>query len=421
MSDASTAATSSADAAAEMIAQIHYFVKAFTMPVLVGTCISCLFAGLVTSLICRYFARYGKSDRWAFRILVGFYLVALLADTATQIAWAYSYAINGQLDPVNVYRLPREFMAFTAITACTVFTAQIFFNWRIWIISGRKNWLLCGAVCLLQLGAMGCGMYMFAAMAEEVWFPEFGNVRVSPRLHPFALSLNSPDFALLRFSASSIRLAWRRLGYRRPHHVGPTAFRPPPISLPLLLSAGMTYYLIIAPRLNGVNVRKTQVVESPLRRLAIQTFQTNAVSLCLQTVTLAMMVHTIKDMNCFQEAKIYIASVVISLNARHTTGENSAHFSESNPGATGRSKALGGSSSRFGRSTTGAGLVSQGQQQSVHVAVEQERRVDEIEPSVASPRPYTVKFERVESDWTGGEKGDLELGRLEDVHLDGKL
>ncbi|BGP12044.1 hypothetical protein JCM10049v2_007964 [Rhodotorula toruloides] len=404
MSDASTAATSSADAAAEMIAQIHYFVKAFTMPVLVGTCISCLFAGLVTSLICRYFARYGKSDRWAFRILVGFYLVALLADTATQIAWAYSYAINGQLDPVNVYRLPREFMAFTAITACTVFTAQIFFNWRIWIISGRKNWLLCGAVCLLQLGAMGCGMYMFAAMAEEVWFPEFGNVRQAP-------------------------FAWLGAG----------------LGTDVLITAGMTYYLIIAPRLNGVNVRKTQVVESPLRRLAIQTFQTNAVSLCLQTVTLAMMVHTIKDMNYaiigkwfsrpgslslfyerfsshgFQEAKIYIASVVISLNARHTTGENSAHFSESNPGATGRSKALGGSSSRFGRSTTGAGLVSQGQQQSVHVAVEQERRVDEIEPSVASPRPYTVKFERVESDWTGGEKGDLELGRLEDVHLDGKL
>ncbi|BGP04164.1 hypothetical protein RTBOTA2_006761 [Rhodotorula toruloides] len=380
MSDASAAAASSADATAEMIAQIHYFVNAFTMPVLVGTCISCLFAGLVTSLICRYFARYGKSDRWAFRILVAFYLVALLADTATQIAWTYSYAINGQLDPLNAYRLPREFMAFTAITACTVFTAQIFFNWRIWVISGRKNWLLCGAVCLLQLGAMGCGIYMFAAMAEEVWFPEFGNVRQAP-------------------------FAWLGAG----------------LGTDVLITAGMTYYLIIVPRLNGVNARRNQIVESPLRRLAIQTFQTNAVSLCLQTVTLAMMVHTIRDMNCFQEAKIYIASVVISLNARHTTGENSAHFSEPNPGATGRSKALGGYSSRFGRSTTGAGLVSQGQQQSVHVAVEQERRVDEIEPSVASARPYTVKFERVESDWNGGEKGDLELGRLEDVHLDEKL
>lgn len=60
----------------------------------------------------------------------------------------------------------------------------------------------------------------------------------------------------------------------------------------------MTYYLIIVPRLNGVNARRNQIVESPLRRLAIQTFQTNAVSLCLQTVTLAMMVHTIRDMNC---------------------------------------------------------------------------------------------------------------------------
>lgn len=90
-----------------------------TLLQLVGTCLSCLFAGLVTSLIWRYFAKFGSTDRLAFRFLVGFYLVALLADTATQIAWTYSYAINGQLDPANIYRLPREFMAFTAIT-CVV-------------------------------------------------------------------------------------------------------------------------------------------------------------------------------------------------------------------------------------------------------------------------------------------------------------
>ncbi|BGP28237.1 hypothetical protein Rt10032_c24g6701 [Rhodotorula toruloides] len=378
-----SAAASSADAAVVMIAQIQYFVKAFTMPVLIGTCLSCLTAGLVTSLIWRYFSRYGTTDRWAFRTLVGFYLVALLADTATQIAWTYSYTINGQLDPANIYRLPREFMAYTIITATTVFTVQIFFNWRIWVISGRKNWLLCGALCLLQLGAMGCGLYMFAAMAREQWFPEFGNVRQAP-------------------------FAWLGAG----------------LGTDVLITAGMTYYLIIVPRLNGVDARKNQVIESPLRRLAIQTFQTNAVSLCLQSITLGMMVHTITNMNYaiigFQEAKIYIASVVISLNARHTTGENSAHFTESNPVASGRSKALGGYSSRFGRSTTGAALVSQQRQRSVHVSVEQECTVEQNEQSVTSPRPYTVKFVRVESDCTGAEKGDLELSRLENVQLDEK-
>lgn len=202
----------------------------------------------------------------------------------------------------------------------------------------------------------------------------------------------------------------------------------------------MTYYLIVVPRLDGVNARRNQVVRSPLRRLAIQTFQTNAVSLYVQTVTLGMMIYNLTNMNCerpsslrrtrladpslaadaipgFQEAKIYIASVVITLNSRHTS-ENSAHFSESNPNATGRSKALGGLSSRFGRSTAGAGLVSQQQQQSIHVSAEHERGVDEVERSVTVSRPYTVKFERVESNWIGPEKGDLELGRLEDIHLE---
>jgi len=38
-------------------------------------------------------------------------------------------------------------------------------------------------------------------------------------------------------------------------------------------------------------------------------------------------------------------------------------------------------------------------------------------------RPFAVKFESARSDdsgWTGAEQGDVELGRLEDVHLSEK-
>lgn len=53
----------------------------------------------------------------------------------------------------------------------------------------------------------------------------------------------------------------------------------------------------------------------------------------------------------------------------------------------------------------------------MHVHVEREQQVEggEVE------RPYTVKFERADSDWGSAEKGDVELGRMEDVSFNEKI
>ncbi|BGP12043.1 hypothetical protein JCM10049v2_007963 [Rhodotorula toruloides] len=375
--DAGQGLTDPAQIAAAAAAQQKFFVVQFGVPILIATTLSCFFAGLVLSTIFTYFSRYGKSDRWAFRILVGYFLFALLGDTGTQIAWCYGYTITSQLDPASVLLMPKCFAAYTVLTAITVFSAQIFFNWRIWVISGRTQWPLCGSICFIQVGSLACGCYMLYEMSVKKQFSEFGQVRQAP-------------------------WAWLGAG----------------LFTDVLITAGMTYYLLIAPRLNGTNARQHQVVESPLRRLAIQSFQTNFLSLCIQTTSLVLMVMKITtfhySISGFQEAKIYIASVVISLNARHSTSDRSAHFSESNPTASGRSKGFG---SRFNRSSIGTGIASQQQQQSVHVHVEREQQVEVGE----TERPYTVKFDRADSDWSSAEKGDVELGRLEDVSINEKI
>ncbi|KAJ8291386.1 hypothetical protein OF846_005409 [Rhodotorula toruloides] len=379
--DAGQGLTDPAQIAAAAAAQQKFFVVQFGVPILIATALSCFFAGLVLSTIFTYFSRYGKSDRWAFRILVGYFLFALLGDTGTQIAWCYGYTITSQLDPASVLLMPKCFAAYTVLT------------WRIWVISGRTQWPLCGSICFIQVGSLACGCYMLYEMSVKKQFSEFGQVRVRPISYRRS---NVGSRVARTLTASALGMAWSRT----------------------LHSAGMTYYLLIAPRLNGTNARQHQVVESPLRRLAIQSFQTNFLSLCIQTTSLVLMVMKITtfhySISGFQEAKIYIASVVISLNARHSTSDRSAHFSESNPTASGRSKGFG---SRFNRSSIGTGIASQQQQQSVHVHVEREQQVEVGE----TERPYTVKFDRADSDWSSAEKGDVELGRLEDVSINEKI
>lgn len=53
----------------------------------------------------------------------------------------------------------------------------------------------------------------------------------------------------------------------------------------------------------------------------------------------------------------------------------------------------------------------------MHVHVEREQQVEVGE----TERPYTVKFDRADSDWSSAEKGDVELGRLEDVSINEKI
>lgn len=118
--DAGQGLTDPAQIAAAAAAQQKFFVVQFGVPILIATTLSCFFAGLVLSTIFTYFSRYGKSDRWAFRILVGYFLFALLGDTGTQIAWCYGYTITSQLDPASVLLMPKCFAAYTVLTCVVI-------------------------------------------------------------------------------------------------------------------------------------------------------------------------------------------------------------------------------------------------------------------------------------------------------------
>lgn len=156
---------------------------------------------------------------------------------------------------------------------------------------------------------------MLYEMSVKKQFSEFGQVRVRPVSYRCSKRGSYVAYAL---TASAVGMARSRTLHRcvvaaSQSSLHPLTFlfsqtyssrelassSPQDRSLTCIaFSAGMTYYLLIAPRLNGTNARQHQVVESPLRRLAIQSFQTNFLSLCIQTTSLVLMVMKITTFHC---------------------------------------------------------------------------------------------------------------------------
>ncbi|GAA5923828.1 hypothetical protein JCM3775_000519 [Rhodotorula graminis] len=362
---------------------VPVFVNDFVAPILVASFLSCCAAGGVLALIVAYARRFGKSDRLAFRLLVAAFTVLLLADTANECSWTWRYAVQCQLDPSILVLLPPQFIVYSAVTGVSILLVQGFFTWRIWIISGKKNFIFPGIIAVLELSAFGIALYMIYEASQRKLFREFGQVRGAP-------------------------WAWLALG----------------LLVDILITGATFYYLLFKPRKNGATV-KDAVVHSPMTRVVMLTARTNAFSLLMQVLTLWLMVWRITTFHYsitgFLEVKIYISSVLVTLNSRRSTSDTSAEFSDA-PGTSRFSRA---SKALGGRST-----ASRSQHQSVQVHIEEETHVDDssiggLAAGGAQPRvrPFAVKFESARTDssgWTGGEKGDVELGRLDSVHLSEK-
>ncbi|TNY21218.1 hypothetical protein DMC30DRAFT_416239 [Rhodotorula diobovata] len=322
-------------------------VDSFIKPILVATLLSCCAAGGVLALIVTYAQRFGKTDRLGFRLLVGLFALLLVADTANDCWWMFRVCVRAQLNPAMLLELPVHFTIYSVITGIAVLSAQGFYTWRLWIISDKRNPWFPGFVAVCQLGAYGVSLYMVYGATQCKLFSDFVQIKGAP-------------------------WAWLALG----------------LWVDVMITAGTTYYLLIKPRKNGAT-SKDAVVHSPMTRVVLVTARTNLLSLAVQLVTLSLIVWRITSFHYaivgFNECKVYIASVLITLNSRRSTSETSIDLSDT-PG----------SRKTFGRRT--------GQHQSVQPGA----------------RPFAVQFERATSDdsaWVGAEKGDVELGRLDEVPL----
>ncbi|KPV72840.1 uncharacterized protein RHOBADRAFT_46430 [Rhodotorula graminis WP1] len=360
-------ATTASPAKAAQLGLLKYAIANVVAPVLVATFLGCILFGVLFYMVGSYFSRFSSTDRLAFKLLVGVLTFTTLLDTVNQCVWAWRYTVEAALDPFVLAKFPRSLHVFAILTGINVLLAHAFFTWRLWVVSNRENWWLPSGMLLLELTAA-----VFSSWLLYTW-----------------------------------------------------------------LSAGVlgaiAYYVIIRSQreLGPATSAKLSRSCEPARphRHQVKTMQTNAASLVVQVITLILTVivggqlwYTI---TAFQLSRVYVLSVMATLNARSSSHSSSS--SDPSPSSGSFVPRVAGPHSSFKRRHSSSAQRSRSASASavapvpVHVHVSREVTVDgdegdEVKAPAPAPAhgplelalgvPYAVRFERARE----RDKGEVELG-----------
>ncbi|GAA6024788.1 hypothetical protein JCM10207_005586 [Rhodosporidiobolus poonsookiae] len=348
MSATATDATSAAAAAAAdpatqaaLLAAAKQVIDKLLAPVVIASFLSCTLCGAVLSLAVTYYARF-PNDRLFYKLGVAFLTCMAMFETALFASWTYHWAVDLFMDVQSIALWPWQLVAY-AFVGFVIMIVQFFFAWRVWIVSGRTSYLMTGVQVVLAIGGCALAYYMGSQAANFETVLEFSKVR-------------------------SVAWAWLAVG----------------LANDIFLTLSLSYYLIIRPR----KMASSEATKSsPLAKIVLQAFQTNAVSLFVQLLVLILICVQSDTMSYAipgqWESKIYVAAVIATLNARKpsdvsTTGHGFSSASFSGP-STQRTKGFG-AGDRNGTGTFERGSVP------VHIHVEQE---EHVERHPYSPRSYS--------------------------------
>ncbi|BGP36069.1 cyclin-like protein interacting with PHO85 [Rhodotorula toruloides] len=334
---------------------VEQAVQATIKPLLVGAFLSCAACGVVICLAHHYFTTF-KNDRLVFKLLVALCTMLAVADAACNADWSYNWTVTNYGNIFILKRMVWHLSAYCGMMTSAVAIVQCFFCWRVWVASQRKNFVFPGFILACTLAMWGIGIYL-------TWF-----LAISEKLESFV-------------DVRGLVCAW----------AGATA------GIDALITGGMVYYLLVQPRRAAAGNFKSN---SRLTEMAIYSVKTNLISAILQICVLALLLGRSGSMDyCYLgllEAKIYIGSLIATLNARTPSSSPEAfatpvdalppafsiHFSSS-ARDTKRSHRRSGSEklAKFA-SLIGLGRSSCARDQrsrSVHVTVEQEVAVEQQE------------------------------------------
>ncbi|GAA5858008.1 hypothetical protein JCM8547_006661 [Rhodosporidiobolus lusitaniae] len=298
-------------------------------PIVIAGFLSCCLCGVLVCLVVTYFSRF-PHDLMAYKALVAVLTVISLVDTAIQCDWMYTFCVKYFMQPEMLGAWPWQFTSYIILTGLSVSIAQLFFVWRVFVISSQTAYVLCGFITLVIAGALACDLRVFIFGTTAKTFADFQAV---------------VDFSWAWLSCGAFADVW--------------------------LTASIVYFIIFKPRRERYG-GETPNSSSPLMRIVIHTCESNAVSLFVQTVLLILLglssrwgsLHYL--IPAWIESKTYSLAVITTLNARRTTNSGAAYPSSNDHSS--RSKGLG--------ARPGRGGQQQQPTNSVHVLVEQEIEVD---------------------------------------------
>ncbi|KAL1710990.1 hypothetical protein EV121DRAFT_250679 [Schizophyllum commune] len=120
-------------------------------PMLIGTFLNVLLYGISITQTYLYWNGYKRKDSLVIRLFVIFLFVADTAHTAFTMAYMYICLVNHYGNPLYLANANWVFSADPALTGIIGGSVQIFFSWRVKIVSLR-HFVLCGIATAIACG-----------------------------------------------------------------------------------------------------------------------------------------------------------------------------------------------------------------------------------------------------------------------------
>ncbi|KAE9408959.1 hypothetical protein BT96DRAFT_627801 [Gymnopus androsaceus JB14] len=246
--------------------------------VIVSNCLSYLTMGIVLSAAWIYFSKF-PYDTWWFKALVILCVSMCIADTIGTGIWTYDWGVANYGNPAVMALMPWVLPAEVILMGSCGLTVQLFYAWRVWMMSVRKNWIL----------------------------------PVDDRM-PLHIRLVYPllDGTHLQQHTSSCPIQMRLLYLRYTYGWGA------PVGADVLITSSMIYYLDLRFRIKRHKTQQNQAnYHAPrrFRRLIVRTVECNFLSLFVQAVGVGLFncsnvgLYFVTNMTL---AKVYTFSLLVS-------------------------------------------------------------------------------------------------------------
>ncbi|GAA6015962.1 hypothetical protein JCM10207_006821 [Rhodosporidiobolus poonsookiae] len=143
---------------------------------MVGTILSVFLAGLTSLQAYNYFVNFGKSDKKFLVGLVTFLLICDVFHTAISCYTVYLWTVTHYADPSVLIKSPWSFTWDPFLCGIVAIAVQLFYAWRVFVVSRRK-WLLPVLIAVLAVlscaFAVGSTWKIYLLNSEFARFGEF--------------------------------------------------------------------------------------------------------------------------------------------------------------------------------------------------------------------------------------------------------
>ncbi|KAE9393860.1 hypothetical protein BT96DRAFT_1022805 [Gymnopus androsaceus JB14] len=268
--------------------------------VVVSNYLSYLTMGIVLSATWTYFSKF-PNDTWWFKALVILCVSMCIGDTIATGIWSYDWAVANYANPAVLAFTHWTLAAEPFLLATCGLTVQLFYAWRLWIMSMRKNWILPVVIGCLSISGWCIICWLAHTIATHKLISDL---------------IKLPPLPYIWLGGS--------------------------VAADALITSSMFYYLDLRFRIELHKMQQNQAgYRAPrrFRRLIARTVECNLLSLFAQAIAIGLFNNTriglyylITNMML---VKVYTFSLLVSLNCRHPDnghGTSEGGFSSSRGG-----------------------------------------------------------------------------------------